>query len=439
MKVVTLSVNIYQIRYMERFLFLLIIICLQPWKSVAQTAKEEIFADISKSASNFYAYPEPSCVQTPPPAGYKPFYISHYARHGSRFLVDSLEYLAPLRTLEEAAHYDVLTELGKEVLVKLDSMASMARGRYGELTSLGARQHRGIAERMYNNFPEIFRGKGKINARSSIIVRCILSMTAECLQLQSLNPSLVFRNDASAHDMYFLSNSDEDFRELRNVNAINESLNDFRMRHLHSARLMQALFKNANYVKWKVDADKLMFQLFRVACNMQSHDFALDLFPVFTKEECYDLWQIENYEWYLKYGPSPVNKGKVPYVAADLLEDIIEMADSCINSRDGDVATLRFGHEVCVMPLACLMDLGNCSQKVDDGDSLANVWRNYQIFPMASNIQLVFYRNKKNDVLVKVLLNEREMSLPLSSNIAPYYLWKDVRDYYKGKIDKGGK
>lgn len=421
-------------RYMKRILFLLIIICFQPWKSLAQTAKEEILADINKSASNFYAYPEPSYIQTPPPAGYKPFYISHYARHGSRFLVDSLEYLAPLRTLEEAASCGVLTDLGKEVLMKLDSMARIAHGRYGELTSLGARQHRGIAERMYNNFPEVFKGQGKINARSSIIVRCILSMTAECLQLQSLNPLLSFRNDASAHDMYFLSNNEGDFLNLRNKDAINKALNDFRIRHLHPNRLMQSLFKSTDYVRWKVDAGKLMFQLFRVAGNMQSHDIDLDLFPIFTVDECYDLWQIENFEWYLKFGPSPLSDGKVPYVAVNLLEDIIEMADSCIAKKDGDVATLRFGHEVCVMPLACLMELGGCNKKVDSGDELANVWRNYQIFPMASNVQLVFYKNRKNDVLVKVLLNEREMSLPISSNIAPYYSWKDVRAYYKGKI-----
>ena len=59
------------------------------------------------------------------------------------------------------------------------------------------------------------------------------------------------------------------------------------------------------------------------------------------------------------------------------------------------------------------------------------VWRNYKIFPMACNIQFVFYRKKgSDDILVKVLLNEQEMKLPVESTLAPYYHWKDVKDYW---------
>ena len=50
---------------------------------------------------------------------------------------------------------------------------------------------------------------------------------------------------------------------------------------------------------------------------------------------------------------------------------------------------------------------------------------------MATNLQFVFYRNQKkpNDVLVKVLLNEDEATLPIKSDVAPYYHWKDFKDY----------
>ena len=40
----------------------------------------------------------------------------------------------------------------------------------------------------------------------------------------------------------------------------------------------------------------------------------------------------------------------------------------------------------------------------------------YKITPMATNLQFVFYRNKANDVLVKVLLNEDEATLPIKSD-----------------------
>ncbi len=91
------------------------------------------------------------------------------------------------------------------------------------------------------------------------------------------------------------------------------------------------------------------------------------------------------------------------------------------------------------MPLACLLELGQCSAQVENLDTLDNVWRNYRIFPMACNIQLVFYRptkGKEGDILVKAMLNEREMTLPGTPVSGPYYRWADLRRYYLDKIQK---
>ncbi len=419
---------------MKRFL-LLAIICCFALGLFAQTAKEEIFADIHRSASNYYAYPTPTGTSTAPPKGYKPFYLSHYARHGSRFLINPNDYEKPLNLMREADQNGVLTPLGKQVLGILDSMAKMAVQRYGELTDLRARQHRGIAERMYKNYPEVFQGEAEINARSSVVIRCILSMTSECLKLQSLNPKLQFKNDASYHDMYYIgSPSNEEFKKIRKSDEIVTAKKKFQKEHIHPERLMNALFNNQDYVKWKIDDDKLMTDLFKLAGNMQSHDTDLELYSIFTKDECYDLWLADNYDWYLNYGPSPLNKGRIPYSEAELLENILNTADTCIVKKN-NCATLRFGHEVCLMPFACLLELGDCGYQTDDADKVAGVWRNYRIFPMASNVQFVFFRKKgSDDILVKVMLNENEMKLPVKSDIAPYYHWKDVETYYRNKL-----
>jgi hypothetical protein len=63
-------------------------------------------------------------------------------------------------------------------------------------------------------------------------------------------------------------------------------------------------------------------------------------------------------------------------------------------------------------------------------------WWACLVFPMASNIQLIFYREDvaDKDVLVKVMLNEEEAQLPIESDMAPYYKWSDVREYYLTKI-----
>ena len=53
---------------------------------------------------------------------------------------------------------------------------------------------------------------------------------------------------------------------------------------------------------------------------------------------------------------------------------------------------------------------------------------------MAANIQFIFYKNSKKpdaDVLVKALLNEEEVTMPLPKTSTPYYYkWKDFKTFY---------
>jgi hypothetical protein len=56
---------------------------------------------------------------------------------------------------------------------------------------------------------------------------------------------------------------------------------------------------------------------------------------------------------------------------------------------------------------------------------------------MASNIQIVFYKHKKTgDILVKFMLNERECTIPIETDMGPYYHWNDVEKFYRAKLEK---
>lgn len=416
------------------FLWLLLL----PLAAFSQTALQEIQADIHRSASNYLAYPEPvGVVQTPAPKGYKPFYFSHYARHGSRWHIGEGDYRRPFETLKRAARQGKLTAEGQRVLTVLDSVYRMSRGRLGELTPLGALQHRGIARRMVNNFPEIFRHKNlEVNARSTIVIRCILSMMNEALALQTENPTVRITSDASQHDMYYMNYEvDDRLGAYRKNPEIGKAMAAYRRKHLDAGRLMGVIFNDAQYVADSVKAESLWNQIFNVAANMQSLETDMDLYGLFTTEECYRKWAIDNMYWYMYYGPSHLTKGKMPFYEANLLRNILETADSCLKLPQPS-ATLRFGHEVVVMPLACLLELDNYGKTYYDFENLDAQWRNYKVFPMASNIQWIFYKKKgSDDILVKIMLNEHETRLPVASDVAPYYHWKDVEAYYRAKLD----
>lgn len=418
---------------MKRLLTILSV-CALALSATAQTAREEIAANKYLSGSNYLDYDRqlPTKALTPAPKGYEPFYMSHYGRHGSRWLIGEGDYTNPINTLKEACAEGKLTPLGEETLKKLEEFFPTTKKRLGDLTTVGERQHHGIGRRMVEHFPELFKAKNlPIDARSTVVVRCILSMVAECEELMAANPTARIHNDVSESLQYYLNQPWEG--KVREAGRKGDKeYNEYRLKYTHPERLMKQLFNDEQWVYNNVKAGALMRQLFEVAANMQSHDTDIELYSLFTDEEIYDQWRIRNVGWYLDYGAAPQSDAIMPFSQLNLLKNIIETADTVTQKQ----ATLRFGHEVCVMPLACLLELDNCGAQVENLDTLDNVWRNYRIFPMGCNIQLVFYRPKKGngDILVKALLNEREARMPVATQQWPYYRWQDVRQYYLDKI-----
>lgn len=405
---------------------------------VAQTPREEIKKNPLLSASNYIAYPTPQSKLTPAPKGYKPFFIDHYGRHGSRWHIGDASYVRPLETLRAANKAGKLTDLGKDALRRLEIVTKAAAKRSGELTPLGAEQHRQIATRMFHNFPEVFAGKSKIDARSTIVIRCILSMTNETQTFKALNPQLQITTDASEADMDINNPMHAGGRLTPAIEEWEDAFKEFRNKHTNPERFTRALFNDAIYVANNVNKKEFYTQMFKVASNQQSleENKEFDFYDLFTNDELYDMWLINNADWYANYANSPATAGKRPYTQARLLQDFLDKADNAIKTGENS-AFLRFGHEVCVLPLACLMELGECGIEISNIDDIEKKWQNYTIFPMGSNIQWIFYQKKgSDDILVKALLNENEVTLPVKSDVAPYYHWSDVRSYFRNKLSK---
>lgn len=424
---------------MKKLLILYVVWCCVLGMS-AQTARDDFKRDTHLSASNYLAYPGPTQGQlTPAPEGKHPFYISHYGRHGSRYLINPTEYSRPLEILKAAADAGKLTPLGMDVLRRVKMICDESEGRLGELTPLGGLQHRQIARRMFERFPEVFEGAANIDAKSTVVIRCILSMENELQELLLMNPLLNIRHDASYHDMWYMNFKDKELTSRRQNFETEKAYYAFVDKHRNYERAMEALFADHAYMKQNIDTWQLNNYLFKLASNLQSSELhkKITLYDIFTDDEIYSNWLINNARWYIEYGACPLNGGTQPFTQRNLLRTIIEEADSCI-ALEKPGATLRFGHETMVLPLTCLMELNDFGLQESNLEKLEGKgWLNYKIFPMGANIQLIFYRHdySDKDVLVKVLLNENEARLPIKSNIEPYYKWSEVRNYYLSKIN----
>ncbi len=406
----------------------------------AQQAREDIRANIQKAGSNYLAYPGPSKALTAAPKGYEPYYISHYGRHGSRWLIEAGDYTRPVKALERADSLGKLTQTGCEVLDKLIRLRDAAAGRLGELTQLGAEQHQQIAGRMYERFPQVFKGETDIDAKSTIVIRCILSMENALHELISRNPKLRIRHDASVHEMYYMNDEHSKYHQLRWTPEASEALKVFNDAHTDYRHLASVLFNDQDYVK-AIDLNRLGDDIIQQAANLQSTELRheMSLWELFTEDEVYNFWQRTNAWWFMYFGPSAQTQGMGLKIQRNLLKNIIETADTCLR-KPHPGATLRFAHESCVMPLVGLLNLNGYGNTIGNLEELDDRgWNGYQIFPMGCNVQLIFYKPTKGaldgaDILVKVLLNEDEATLPVETDRAPYYHWKDVREYLEGKL-----
>ena len=164
--------------------YTLIIVCLLCALAVRSQPTAE------QAGSIYYAYPDPPAVFTPVPKGYEPFYISHYGRHGSRWMTADERYTEVVSVFDSLYQCSELTSLGIEVRERLHKVWEDARGCSGSITPLGERQQREIAHRMYRNFPQIFREDACVDAHSSTSLRCAMSMSFFTERLKELNPAL---------------------------------------------------------------------------------------------------------------------------------------------------------------------------------------------------------------------------------------------------------
>ena len=127
-------------------------------------------------------------------------------------------------------------------------------------------------------------------------------------------------------------------------------------------------------------------------------------------------------------GPSARFGDPIVADAKSLLRNIVETAREVVEGRSDLAASLRFGHDVFVIPLVALLGVEGASARVESLDDVASAWSVEKVSPMAANVQFVFFRNAKTgDVRVRVLLNERDARLPVAGG--PYYPWKDLEQY----------
>ena len=405
----------------------------------AQSVREQIIQKPTYASCNYDVYPDsiPNNL-TPAPKGKKPFYISHYGRHGSRYISSRSGFDTPFRMMAHADSVNELTTIGERVFDEMKLIMDDTEDRWGEITRYGKQQHRDIARRMVERFPEVFDGSAHVSCISTIVPRCIESMGAAMVQMKQMNPKLRITMEASRRNQWYMNHQNRKLRKGYMTPEAQKAYDIFISTRLGNSRLMELIFKNPDIVEEIVDEEDFNYYLMKMGLFQQNthlrhHTYLQDLF---LPDELYQMWQVDNALWYIQHGACKLNGGKQPTSQKPLLRQLIADADSCI-LLEKPGAQLRFGHETVLLPLVCLIGINGYDLSTDNLDELeAKGWWCSSVFPMGANLQFIFYRSspKDRDVLVKVLLNEQEATLPIPTDCAPYYRWADFRNYCLEKL-----
>ena len=407
--------------------------------SVAQSVIDLIKQRPSYASCNYDVYPDSIPAKlTPAPAGKKPFYISHYGRHGSRYISNRSGFDTPYFMMLHADSLDELTPTGRQVLRHMNNIMRNTEGRWGELTGYGKQQMQKIGRRMAERFPEVFHPGANVTCISTVVPRCIESMGSLAMEMLQVCPQLHITMQASKRTQWYMNYQDKKLRRNYMTPEAQKALDAYTATRMGNTRLMELIFKNPDIAEEFVNQEDFSYYLMKMGLFQLNTNFNrnTNLIGLFNTNDLYRMWQVDNAYWYLQHGACKLNGGNQPYTQRHLLKKMIADADSCIKLPDPG-AQLRFGHETVLLPLVCLIGVNGFDFSTDNLDELeSHGWWCSSVFPMAGNLQFIFYRSnpKDKDVLVKVLLNEVEATLPISTDCAPYYHWSDFRQYCLNKL-----
>lgn len=385
---------------------------------------EQVMSDPRKAAGMEGPHRFDAPAPTPAPKGYKPFYISHYGRHGSRYAWNSRTYTVIHEVLSAAHEAGVLTPLGEEFYGNFEPFYTVPLINTGDLVPLGWEQHQRIAAWTYDTFPEVFRKSRKVDAIVSTSPRSIVSMSSFCLSLKEKNPKLQFYQ-SSTHTGLAVATPTSAPKQLRRTFKTDdishiETVAHFNERFIDYEGILGRIFTDTSFPsKFQGGRTEFVTELNQLIGNYHNYEERPLFDDILTPEQRANLWEALNYySWHIDL--------TARYQNIPLLEDIIAKADEAFGNPD-KAADLRFGHDYVFEAFMCLINADGCGTVPEKASEVKYWFQSYNV-PMAATVMFVFYRNRKGDILFKLMRNEAEVALPqLQPVTGPYYRWSDFK------------
>lgn len=368
------------------------------------------------------------------PKGYKPFYISHYGRHGSRYAWNDRTYTLLKDVFAKAEELDVLTPYGKEFAAKYESVYAEPLINAGDLVPMGYDQHLAIGQYVYGQFPQVFKGRKKVDALSSTGQRCIVSMGGFTVGLMSGNPKLQVRLHSDHMGMGIIAPPSAPREIRRYYKGVGkpenlEGIGEFFLNHSGYQDVLGKLFTDTSFLEeFKGGTPEVVRELWTYLCGYHNYEPRPLFDDLLTPEQRLKFWECDNYLSF--YGDINARYNVIP-----LLKDIIEKSEEAFDDPNR-AAHLRFGHDYILEALVTLINVNNWGVIPEKSEEAKYWFQNYNI-PMAATLLFVFYRNRQGEIIFKLVMNENDATLPSLTPVeGNYYRWSDFRAWCDKVIEE---
>ena len=409
-------------------------------------------ASIFSADFNYLGTKQPYSVKeistAPTPNGYKPFFVNHLGRHGSRHLSSPKYDVSLYELLSIAEKEKAITPEGLKLKNSIAQLMEIEKGNYGLLTEVGVKEQKEIAKRFYENNKEIFRKD--IIASSTYVERAQQSRDAFLEELGQYTPNINFKVSTNNKKdillrFFDLSPEYEEFSEngswkkeldtySKSKNFNNEVLNQLFskefIKKLEDGEFKLKDSKGKTVLKNPTDAVRNLYDLYIIQASIGKD---LGFGKYFSEEQLKWYEEVDNLSDFYEKGPGKNGEDIATNIALPLLENFIVTSDEAIKNQNTS-ANLRFAHAETTIPFITLLDINGYSEKEDSFEKVYDKWLGRDISGMSTNIQWIFYKNDKNDILVKILHNEKDAELPIATSMKPYYKWDDVKNFYTNKL-----
>lgn len=388
------------------------------------------------------------------PDGFHAVMVQHVARHGSRGLSSADDDDLLMQLWQQAKKENALTELGEALGPEIKRLTAIQKQiGYGEISTLGGQEHADMASRVLQRHPQLFSAEYSLPILVSHSGRSRAAKSGEAFldQLLAEKPELSEAVQApydSVETLYFhKAEGSEGFDNYKNndprlIAAMDNILADPKTEAV-ILRVLSGLFDDSfiqrlqqgeyHFVAEADPSDTLtspweaveaLYGLYSVAPSLRA-DGELNFTDFLVDDDASWLAYIDDADSFYGRGPGFVDND-ITYRAADALfrEMMVQIESVQHGERPVARASFRFTHAQVTMPIATWLQLEHTDKKVTPEQPYTyenNSWRASQVSPMAANVQWDVYANDSNEILVRMLHNEREVSFASECKPLPGY------------------